>query len=69
MSFSMASILVHSEQVPPAAREALKAAQSGPRPERRVQLLESAARILHHEMGVGCSDARELVDLQPGDCG
>lgn len=67
MSFRMASLLVHSDRVPVAAREALRAAQNGAR-EGRLELLESAARILHREIGVACTDARELVDLQPGDC-
>jgi hypothetical protein len=63
MSYTMASILVHSEHVPVAARDALRAARIGT-PERRRELLESAARILHREAGVGCLDARELVGLQ-----
>ncbi len=67
MSFTMASLLVHSDDVPTAARDALRAARDGA-PEYRLERLESAARILHREMGVGCLDARELVDLQPGDC-
>ncbi len=68
MSYSMASILVHSESIPPAARDAIRAAQEGP-PEARIAWLESAAWILHAETGVACPDARELVDLQPGSCG
>jgi hypothetical protein len=68
MSFRMASLLLHSEHLPTAARDALRAAQHGGR-ERRLELLESAARILHQETGVECPDARELVDMQPGDCG
>jgi hypothetical protein len=67
MSFAMASLLAHSEHVPPAAREALRAA-SNVDPEDRLELLESAARILHSEGGVECSDALELVDLPDGDC-
>ncbi|MDB5214821.1 MAG: hypothetical protein JWO86_2748 [Myxococcaceae bacterium] len=67
MSFSMASLLIHSEHLPVPARDALKAAQDGP-PQSRVRLLESAARILYRDVGVECSDARELVGLQPGDC-
>jgi hypothetical protein len=67
MSFSMASILAHSELVPVAARDALRAAHEGPASHRR-PLLESAARILHREIGIDCPDARELVDLQPGEC-
>jgi hypothetical protein len=67
MSFAMASLLIHSEHVPTAAREALRSANVLP-PERRLQLLTTAARILHAEMGVACSDAFELVDLPAGDC-
>ena len=63
MSFKMASLLVHSDDVPPSAREALKAAHEGGA-DNRVQLLEAAARILHDEVGIGCSDALELVDLR-----
>jgi len=67
MGIAMASLLVHSEHVPPAAREALRAA-STVGPEDRVELLESAARILHSEAGVECCDAFELVDLPIADC-
>lgn len=67
MSYTMASILVHNESVPTAIRAALRAAHEGP-PEHRLELLESAAQILQAEIGVGCSEARELVDLPPGDC-
>jgi hypothetical protein len=68
MSFAMASLLAHSEHVPTAAREALRAATTTVGPEDRLELLESAARILHVEAGVECSDAFELVDLPDGDC-
>lgn len=67
MSFAMASLLAHSEHVPTAARQALRSASDVPR-ERRLELLAAAARILHVEAGVACSDARELVDLPAGDC-
>jgi hypothetical protein len=67
MSFAMASLLAHSEHVPTAAREALRAA-SNVGPEDRQDLLESAARILHREAGVECCDALELVDLPDEDC-
>jgi hypothetical protein len=66
MSLRMASLLVHSTSVPPEARDALRAARDGD-PERKLELLESAARILHREAGVACGDARELVDLVAGD--
>jgi hypothetical protein len=69
MSFSMASLLAHSEHVPAAARRALLAARTVSA-ERRQELLTSAARILFDEGGVACPDALELVDLQPvdGEC-
>ena len=67
MSFAMASLLAHSEHVPVAAREALRAATTVSR-EDRLELLESAARILHVEAGVECCDAFELVDLPEADC-
>jgi hypothetical protein len=65
MAFTMASILLHDERVPRAARDALRAATEGPSPRRR-ELLASAARILYREAGVPCEDACELVGLQPG---
>jgi hypothetical protein len=67
MSFKMASLLVHSDDVPPSAREALRAAHEVGA-ENREQLLEAAARILHDEVGIGCADACELVDLGAGGC-
>jgi hypothetical protein len=67
MSFAMASLLAHSEHVPTAARQALRAATTVG-PEDRAELLESAARILHIEAGVECCDAFELVDLPDEDC-
>lgn len=67
MSFAMASLLAHSEHVPTAAREALRSARAVP-PERRLAMLTAAARILHVEGGLECTDALELVDLPPGDC-
>ena len=62
MRFSIAPLLLHSEQVPATVRRALRAAYDGPDEERR-QHLESAARILHRELDLDCSDARELVGL------
>lgn len=67
MSFTMAYLLLHSDQVPAAARDAIQAAQDAPPASRRYKL-ESAARILVLETGVDCPDARELVDLQSSDC-
>jgi hypothetical protein len=62
MSLSIAPLLVHSEQVPPEAREAIRAALEAA-PENRSASLESAARILYQATGLACSDARELVGL------
>jgi hypothetical protein len=66
MSLSMAPLLMHSAQVPAAAREALRAALDADPDDRRAGL-ESAARILHGEVGLVCSDALELVGLGDGE--
>jgi hypothetical protein len=65
MSLSMAPLLMHSEQVPAEARDAIRAAYNAPA-QLRAARLEAAARILHRATGLGCSDVRELVGL-PGD--
>jgi hypothetical protein len=65
MSFSMAPLLTHSEQVPAEARDAMRAAYDVP-PQHRTASLEAAARVLHQATGLECSDVRELVGL-PGD--
>jgi hypothetical protein len=62
MSLSMLPLLIHSEQVPAKARDAIRAAYEAP-PQHRDARLESAARVLHHATGLECSDARELVGL------
>jgi hypothetical protein len=67
MAFSIAPLLVHSQMVPPAARDALRAASLAP-VEQRVRELESAARVLYHEAGLDCRDAREVVGLNSGGC-
>jgi len=67
MGINVASLLLHNEAIPAAARAALDAAREAP-PDSRVQLLESAARILHEDVGLPCADAREVVDLGPGMC-
>jgi hypothetical protein len=67
MSMSMASILVHSQALPEIARAVIQAAHDAPAA-LRTPLLESAAQILHDEVGLDCLDARELVDLPPGTC-
>ena len=67
MKFSVAPLLLHSEQVPASARMALRTAHELPLEERQ-PLLESAARILYQELDLDCSDARELVGLSAGSC-
>jgi len=67
MAFSLAHLLVHSEAVPPRAREALRAAHLAPA-EQRKTALRSAARVLYTETPLDCSDALEIVGLQ-SDCG
>src|SRR5262245_40345025 len=64
MALSMVPLLIHSEAVPAAAREALKAAQSAPAERRDIEL-EAAARVLSREAGLGGASARVLVGLPP----
>ena len=68
MGFTMVALLMNSDSVPPAAREALKRAHLGPR-EHRTALLESAARVLYRETDLDCGEARDLVGLSEGSCG
>jgi hypothetical protein len=69
LSFSVAPLLLHTDQIPATARHALRAAYDAPIEERSSHL-ESAARILHHELDLDCEDARELVGLSAqGSCG
>ncbi|MDQ3370640.1 MAG: hypothetical protein M3680_34925 [Myxococcota bacterium] len=65
MKLQMATLLMHSADVPTSARDALRAAFAGTH-EDRDELLESAARILHRETELGCADVRELVGLGAG---
>ncbi len=58
----MAPLLMHSEQVPAEARDAIRAAYDAP-PEHRTASLEAAARVLHYSTGLECRDVRELVGL------
>jgi len=62
MSLSMAPLLMHSEQVPAEARDAIRDAYDAP-PQHRAARLEAAARVLHQATGLECSDVRELVGL------
>jgi hypothetical protein len=68
MNFSLAPLLLHGDDVPVIARRALRDAYDAPLEERTLHL-ESAARILHRELDLDCSDARELVGLSTaGTC-
>jgi hypothetical protein len=68
MSFSLAPLLLHSDDVPADARAALREAHEAP-VAYRTALLESAARILYREVDLDCGDARELVGLPTiGSC-
>lgn len=62
MSFSMAPLLMYSPDVPANVRDELRAAYAAD-PGQRTELLISAARMLHQELGLDCSDVRELVGL------
>lgn len=62
MSLSMAPLLMHSEQVPAEARDAIRAAFEAP-PQERSASLEHAARVLRQATGLACKDALELVGL------
>ncbi|HEY1557781.1 MAG TPA: hypothetical protein VGF94_23275 [Kofleriaceae bacterium] len=67
MSISIAPLLVHTDDVPAAARAAIRDALSAPS-DGRQHLLETAARILRDEAALDCADARELVGLPAGGC-
>jgi hypothetical protein len=68
MRFSMTPLLMHSEAVPPRARDALRAAWHEP-PESREAALESAARVLYRETELDCGETRDLIGLPSiGDC-
>lgn len=67
MSFDISRLLIHSDDVPPAAKLALQAALGAP-PEDRAVLLETAAKALYWKTPLACGEARELVGLDPGVC-
>jgi len=68
MSISMAPLLMHSEQVPAAVRDAFRTAHEA-LPEHRSARFASAARVLHEETDLECGDILELVGLRSeGDC-
>lgn len=58
----MTRLLMHSADVPSAARAALQAAAAAA-VEDRDDILCAAARILHDERQLACAEARELVGL------
>jgi hypothetical protein len=62
MNFTMMPLLIHSDAVPPVAREALRAAFLAP-PERRQAELLSAARVLFRETELDCGEAKDLVGV------
>ena len=64
MSLSLLSLLVVEEDVPLAARTALRKASDAPEEERRAYLME-AANALYRDAHLDCDDARELVGLIP----
>ena len=66
MGFAMASLLMHDEQAPAGARALIRAASQSTAV-RRIELLELAAHALL-EVGLDCTDARHLVDLDGGEC-
>ena len=68
MSFSMATLLMHSSDVPEAVRDALRAAQRA-EPEDRPHQLKTAASLLYREVDLSCADVHELVGLPAGGCG
>ena len=59
---SLLPILLHSDDVPASARDALLAASVAPVDEQRTHL-EAAARALFRDAQLDCADARELVGL------
>lgn len=63
----MAELLIHSHDVPEAARTALATALTVPADQRRPNLM-AAARILATHGGLDCEDACELVGLGGADC-
>lgn len=63
----VASLLLHSADVPASAKAELRAARSAPRGERE-RHLRSAAIALMGAAPLACDEARELVGLSPGSC-
>jgi hypothetical protein len=68
MSFSMATLLMHSPDVSANVRDALRAAERAA-PEDRTDQLKTAAHLLYQEADLPCADVRELVGLPATECG
>ncbi|MGE0397377.1 MAG: hypothetical protein AB7T06_11695 [Kofleriaceae bacterium] len=64
----MATLLMHSPDVPANVREALRAADRA-EPADRTDQLKTAAHLLYQEVDLPCADVRELVGLPAGECG
>jgi hypothetical protein len=62
MSLSLLPLLAFEEDVPAAARAALREATRAPAAERHA-LLVAAASSLYRDAHLDCADARELVGL------
>lgn len=64
MAISMMPLLIHSEALSHEVRAALKAAVVAA-PDARSAELETAARLLHRESALDCTDVRDLMGLGP----
>jgi len=64
----MATLLMHSPDVPANVREALQAAHRA-EPSERTDQLKNAAHLLYQQVDLPCTDVRELVGLPINDCG
>jgi len=62
MSFSLLNLLLHEEDLPTSALEALRRATAAPTAD-RPRHLHAAARALFEDAQLDCEDARELVGL------
>ncbi len=64
----MATLLMHSTDIPASVRDALRAAERA-EPEDRPRQLKTAATLLYQQVDLPCADVRELVGLPAGECG
>lgn len=62
MSFSLLNLLLHEEDLPTSALDALRRATSAPTAD-RPRHLHAAAQALYQDAQLDCDDARELVGL------